>query len=317
MRFPRKRRPPLAHPLPIDVEPSPDNERRSDRRRRAPVDVDARIAAIAEHQDGLVTRDELLALALTPSAIGGRVRSKRLHIVFRGVYSVGHPVLTRRARLRAALLAIGPRAVLSHRTAAALWGLLKGYPETIDVLVDGTPPRPRIGLTAHRTRRPFEPVVRHGLRITSPLRTLQDLRGQLSPAEHARACSEALVLKLVTQEELDAAGLTDPDIAPSASAFSRRFQVLLRRAGLPRPVAEHQIGRYTADFAWLDAKVIVETDGYGAHGHRSAFEHDRARDAYLMARGWLVVRVTWRRLRKEPIRVMTELAQILATRTAA
>ena len=77
---------------------------------------------------------------------------------------------------------------------------------------------------------------------------------------------------------------------------------------------EHQIGRYTADFAWPEQRVIVETDGFGAHGHRAAFEHDRARDAFLLARGWVVMRVTWRRLRREPTRVITELAKILTLR---
>ncbi len=86
---------------------------------RAPSDVDAGIAALAATQDGLVTRADLLALPLTGSAIGGRVAAGRLHIVFRGVYAVGHPPSDRRARLRAALLAVGPRAALSHRTAAS------------------------------------------------------------------------------------------------------------------------------------------------------------------------------------------------------
>ena len=91
-------------------------------------------------------------------------------------------------------------------------------------------------------------------------------------------------------------------------SISPGTHALVRRAGLPRPVAEFQIGRYTADFAWPDEKVIAETDGYGAHGHRTAFEHDRARDTHLLARGWVVMRVTWRRLDAEPVRVVAELA---------
>jgi very-short-patch-repair endonuclease len=302
----RRRRP--------DVEPRPDERRRVRPHRTAPPDVDARIAALATHQDGLVTREELLALPLTSSAIGGRVRSKRLHIVFRGVYAVGHKALSRRGLLRAALLTVGPRAVLSHRTAAYVWGLIRELPTTIDVLVLGTPPRSRPGICVHETRLPFHAAVHDDLRVTSPLRTLRDLRGE---PEFARLCSEALVRGLVTQRELDEAGLGHPDAAPTPSEFAHRFHALLRRAGLPRPLAEHQIGRYTADFAWTEQRVIVETDGFGAHGHRTAFEHDRARDAYLLARGWVVMRVTWRRLRREPTRVIAELAQVLASRSAA
>lgn len=313
-RFRRQRRPsPLPTPF-VDVHASLDVERRRRRRRDAPVDVDLRIAAIAAQQDGLVTRDDLLALPLTGSAIGGRVAAGRLHIVFRGVYSVGHPPLTERARLRAALLAVGPRAALSHRTAAAHRALADRADDVIDVLVAGTPPRSRPGIRVHRTTRAFEITYHDGLPVTSPLRTLEDLRRE---PDFPRICTEALVRKLVTQAELDEAGLNRPDIAPTPGAFGRRFHALLRRAGLPRPVTELQIGRYAADFAWSDQKVIVETDGYGAHGHRAAFEHDRARDAYLLARGWVVMRVTWRRLDREPLRIVAELAQILAAREAA
>jgi very-short-patch-repair endonuclease len=297
-----------------DVDTPPDAHRRDRPVRSAPPDVDARIAGLAGRQDGLVSREELLALPLSPSAIGGRVRSKRLHIVFRGVYAVGHRALSQRALLRAALLAVGPRAVLSHRTAAYLWGLVRDLPATIDVLVLGTPPRSRRGIRVHETRLPFEAAVHDDLRVTNPLRTLQDLRGE---PDFARLCSEALVRGLVTQRELDAAGLSRPDTAPTASELARRFLELLRRAGLPRPAVEHQVGRYTADFAWPEQRLIVETDGFGAHGHRAAFEHDRARDAYLLARGWVVMRVTWRRLRHEPTRVIAELARVLATRSAA
>jgi hypothetical protein len=310
----RRRRPPSPAAPAVDVAASLDYERRPRRRRTAPGDVDLQVAAIAAMQEGLVTRADLLALSLTGSAIGARVAAGRLHIVFRGVYSVGHPPLTERARLRSALLAVGPRAALSHRTAAAHRELGERTDDIIDVVVFGTPPRSRPGICVHRTQRPFEVTYHDVLPVTSPLRTLEDLRGE---PDLPRMCGEALVRKLVTQRELDAAGLTHPDVAPTPGAFGRRFHALLRRAGLPRPAAELQIGRYTADFAWPEEKVIVETDGYGAHGHRAAFEHDRVRDAYLLARGWVVMRVTWRRLGGEPLRVVAELAQILAVRRAA
>jgi hypothetical protein len=313
--FRRRQRRPIEHlAAPVDVDTSLDVERRRRRRRSAPVDVDLQIAGVATRQDGLVTRADLLALPLTGSAIDGRVSAGRLFIVFRGVYSVGHPPLTERALLRAALLAVGPRAALSHRTAATYRRLAERSDQVIHVLVEGTPPRSRPGIRVHRTTRPFEVTYHDGLPVTSPLRTLEDLRRE---PDFARMCTEALVRRLVTQTELDAAGLTRPDVAPTPGAFGRRFHALLRQAGLPHPAPELPIGRYVADFAWPDQRVIVETDGYGAHGHRGAFEHDRARDAYLLARGWVVMRVTWRRLGREPLRVVAELAQILAARRVA
>jgi very-short-patch-repair endonuclease len=90
----------------------------------------------------------------------------------------------------------------------------------------------------------------------------------------------------------------------------------MRKAGLPSPISGYPIGPYTADFAWPAEHVIVETDGWSFHGHRRAFEDDRARDAYLAANGWVVIRVTWRRLRGRPMLVMAQLAQTLARRAS-
>ena len=264
-----------------------------------------------------MTRAQLLALPLSSSAIDARVRAGRLHPRFRGVYSVGHATLSPRSARRAALLAVGPGAALSHFTGGHLWEVWELDPPAIHVLVARHAPRSRPGLIVHETRRPFEPIILAGLPVTPPLRTLEDLAAIAEPAALERACAEAVVKRLVTQEALDAAGLTDPDLPPAPSVFARHFQRMLRRSALPLPVVEHPIGRYRADFAWPAHKVIVETDGYDAHGHRKRFETDRARDSYLMARGWVVVRVTWRRLKREPMAVMVELGQILALRTTS
>ena len=187
-------------------------------------------------------------------------------------------------------------------------------PPFVEVTVTRRGPRSRPGLVVHFTRQQPDVRILDGLPVTSPLRTLADLAA--SP-DIERMCAQAIVLKLVTQKELDEAGIIEPDlIAPTRSRFERLFRATLRKAGLPPPVTGYEIGRYTADFAWPAERVIVETDGWGFHGHRQAFEDDRARDAYLAARGWVVVRVTWRRLRKEPMLVMTQLAQVLAHRAS-
>jgi very-short-patch-repair endonuclease len=148
------------------------------------------------------------------------------------------------------------------------------------------------------------------------MRTLVDLAAT-QPQQLERLCAEALVLKLVTQEQLDAAGILDPGlVAPTRSEFERAFFAALRNAGLPRPLVNHRIAPYTVDFAWLEERVVVETDGWDFHGHRAAFEDDRKRDAYLAARGWVVVRVTWRQVRESPTGVMVQLAQTLALRAS-
>jgi very-short-patch-repair endonuclease len=211
-------------------------------------------------------------------------------------------------------MAAGPSAALSHRTAAALLKLLPSMPPFVEVTVTRRGPRSRPGLLVHSTTNAPEIRLLGGLPLTAPLRTLADLAAS---ADIESLCAQALVLKLLTKRELDASGILDPElIAPTRSRFERLFRATLRKGGLPPPVTGHEIGRYTADFAWLTERVIVETDGWGFHGHRKAFEDDRSRDAYLAARGWVVVRVTWRRLKQQPMLVMTQLAQTLAHRAS-
>jgi very-short-patch-repair endonuclease len=289
-------------------------QRRTSGSEEAPCSVDRELARLATDQDGIVERRQLADLGLGPGAIDYRVRAGRLVLLYRGVYAVGHEALTARGRMRAALIAAGPTAALSHRTAVAVLKLLPSMPPFVEVTVTRRGPRSRPGLVVHFTREPPDVRTVDGLPVTAPLRTLADLKA--SP-DIERMCAEAIVLKLVTQEELDAAGIIAPDlIAPTRSHFERLFRATLRKAGLPSPITGYEIGPYTADFAWPAERVIVETDGYGFHGHRRAFEDDRARDAFLAARGWIVVRVTWRRLRNEPLLVMTQLAQTLAHRAS-
>jgi very-short-patch-repair endonuclease len=292
-------------------------QRRSDAAGAAPTGVDRQIAQLATREDGIVERRQLIALGLSAAAIDHRVRAGRLIVLHRGVYTVGHTALTDLGKLRAALIAAGPTAVLSHRTAAALWKLIPSVPPLVEVTVTRKGPRSRNNLRIHETRRPPDVRTLHSLPLTAPLRTLVDL-APIEP-QHAleRLCADALVRKLVTQEDVDAAGIIDRDlIAPTRSRFEREFRAALRKAGLPMPVTGYRIPPYTADFAWPTERVVVETDGWDFHGNRFAFEDDRERDAFLAARGWIVVRVTWRRLRKAPTLVMVQLAQTLALRAS-
>jgi very-short-patch-repair endonuclease len=277
-----------------------------------PTGNDARIAQLATRQDGLVHRAQLITLGLSTAAIDHGVRAGRLIAVHRGVYAVGHASLPPRGRCRAALMAAGPSAVLSHRTAAAAWSLIPSMPPFVEVTVTRKGPRTRAGLVVHVTRRTPEVRILDSLPVTAPLRTLADLK---SAPDLERMCAEAIVLKRVTQEELDAAGLLARErVAPTRSALERRFLALIREAGLPRPRVNEAIGPYLVDFAWQDERVVVETDGWAAHGHRAAFERDHARDADLAAHGWIVLRFTWRQVYDAPTRVVAQLAQTLAAR---
>lgn len=313
----RQRREARAAGAPTGVDGDMGRERRSSTAGAAPTGVDRRIGGLATSQDGIVERRQLIALGLSTAAIDHRVRTGRLIVLYRGVYAVGHAAHSERATLRAALIAAGPTAAHSHRTAAARWKLTPSMPSFVEVTVTRKGPRSRRGLRIHETQRPPEIRVLDSLPVTAPLRTLVDLAATQPQHQLEKLCAEALVLKLVTHEQLDAARILDPDlVAPTRSRFERTFRAALRKAGLPMPVTGYPISHYTADFAWPAERVVVETDGWQFHGNRIAFEDDRARDAFLVARGWIVVRVTWRRLTTTPMLVMVQLAQTLAHRAS-
>ena len=104
---------------------------------------------------------------------------------------------------------------------------------------------------------------------------------------------------------------------PTRTELERALLSLLRSAGLPRPLVNTKVGPYEADAVWPAERVVVEVDGWAAHGHRGAFERDRARDADLQARGYAVLRFTWRQVLDEPLLVATRTAQVLAHRTTS
>ena len=211
-------------------------------------------------------------------------------------------------------MAGGPTAAISHRPAAALHGFIPSMPPFAEITVTHRGPRSRRSLIVHATRVAPAIAIVDGLRATAPLRTLEDLK---RAPDIERLCAEALVLKRVTQEQLDGAGiLPDGVAAPTRSTLERRFLALIRDAGLPRPEVNAFVDRYMVDFAWHAQRGIVETDGWAAHAHRAAFERDHQRDADLAAAGWLVLRFTWRQLRDRPTWVVSRVAQALAQRRA-
>jgi hypothetical protein len=155
------------------------------------------------HQHGVIARRQLLALGFTTDAIRNRLESSRLHCLYRGVYAVGRPEVTREGRWMAAVLASGTGALLSHLTAAALWDLRDGCPR-IELSV---PPGNRHGsrsLVVHR-RHPgifADARTHHGIPVTSPVRTLMDCATRLSEAEVEAMVNQADKLDLIDPERL-------------------------------------------------------------------------------------------------------------------
>ena len=264
--------------------------------------IGPKTSEVIARQSGVISRRQLLALGFSTEAIRHRLEMGRLVAIYRGVYAAGRAELSDRGRIVAALLAAGPGAVASHWTAAFLYELIRTLPAVIDVTILGKGRRSRPGLNIHETTRPFEVRRRQGIPLTAPLRTLADL----PPAEAKHATTEALVRRLIRPEQLPKGR------APTRSPLEDRLLPLIRRARLPEPLVNHRVGPYTVDFFWPDQRVIVETDGYATHGHRDAFERDRAQDAALTAAGYVVLRFTYLQVEREPHNVIAAIAAALS-----
>jgi very-short-patch-repair endonuclease len=289
---------------------------------------DAAIAEIARRQHGVVTRAQLGAIGLGRGSIAHRVAQGRLHRVHRGVYLAGHQARPPLARETAAVLACGAGAVLSHRSAAHLWGLPAGDSQ-VTVTIPARKSAHPTGVRVYRARQldAGDVARRHGLPLTSPSRTVIDLAGALSERELERVFDEALRLRLVRREGLRAAldgsrgrrgtgvlrGLLDQGGRTlTRSEAEERLLALVRAARLPRAEVNVRVGRHEVDFLWRDARLVVEVDGFAYHSSRAAFERDRLRDAELQAAGFRVMRVTWRQISDEPAALVARLALALA-----
>jgi hypothetical protein len=266
--------------------------------KRANDSADKVIARVANRQGGVVSRTQLLARGVTAKSIERRLEAGRLRVIHRGVYAVGHDAIPIRGRLCAALLVAGPHSALSHRAAAHVLTLLPSMPPFVEVTTTRRAPRNRPGLAFHHATT-LETTTKHGLPITTPIRTLRDL-AVTHPHEVERAASEALVLKLVTTQQLKTqqgpgaavlAKLVKDGIGPTRSRLERAFLKAAVSAGLPAPIVGHRIGPYTVDFFFPSHNLVVETDGDDYHGHVLAQRRDRTKDAELARRGLNVLRV--------------------------
>jgi very-short-patch-repair endonuclease len=269
---------------------------------------DALVAELAARQHGVVTTDQLRARGVSRSAVARRLDAGRLHRIHRGVYAVGHRRLTFEGRCLAAVLACGEGAVVSHRGAGALWGLLLPSPRPIEVTVPGYGGRRKQpGIVIHRsTTLSTEQVTRRrGIPLTQPARTLQDLRRVLTGEQLRKATRRALDLRL------DVGAALDPEPDLTRRKLERRFLRLCRSRSLPSPEVNARVGPYEVDFLWRDLSLIVETDGFRHHGNRAAFEADRARDSRLQALGYRVLRFTYRQVSEDPRAVVATLRDVM------
>ncbi|MDQ3725659.1 MAG: DUF559 domain-containing protein [Actinomycetota bacterium] len=274
----------------------------------------------------MVSRPQLRRLGMSNAAIDRAVEAGRLHRIFRGVFAVGRPGIGEQGRLRAAALACGTGAVVSHRSAAALLGLLDKGPVIIDVIPPGQRGRKIDGIRFHRVRPPRreETGTVDGIPCTSPARTLVDLAGTVGDRT-LRSCFERAAQRRhldipAIEASVDSRrrgmkslqALIDEwrGAAPVAkkgrlkSPLEAKVLPLLLRRDLHPPLLNAPVeipnGRIEVDFLWPQHRFVVEADSRDFHATHVAFERDRWRDRELLRAGYATLRVTHRQAEREP-----------------
>ena len=248
---------------------------------------EAWIGKLASRQHGVVTTAQLTNAGIDKDGVSWRVRSGRLHRLHRGVYAVGHRSLSWRGRWLAAVLAVGDGAVLSHASAAALWQFLRPISGSTHVTVGAAVHRaPRPGVRIHRSRTltPRDITRRHGIAVTTPARTIEDMRGEVEAYLFRRALRQA-----------ELAGHQVPHldgVRRTRSDLELLFLGLCDYHGLPRPLVNQRVHGHRVDFYWPGQRLAVETDSWGYHRGSVAFEDDHDRDLALRARGIATRRYT-------------------------
>jgi very-short-patch-repair endonuclease len=268
------------------------------------------LTSLAVKQDGLVTTAQVTALGIGRTALDrARASGGLLVPVRRGVHAVRGAPHSERTPVRAALMALGPDAVASHRTAAWLHGLLSERSAPIDVIVPVGSRRRAAAVHAHESELPpYQRTSLDGLPVTNPARTIVDLAAVLPAKWIERILNEAVMRHLCRYE--DVAGTLAPG-RPGAAALrpilaaclgdtplEAHWHRLLTEAGLPPPKRQFQVvigGQvYVLDYAWPASRVALEANGFDAHRTRAGFDRDHDKALALQSIGWTLYSVTSR-----------------------
>jgi len=296
----------------------------------------------ASQQHGLISGEQAVELKFSRSGIDRRIQSGLWSAIRPGVYRVGAVASSWRQELMAACLSVGPEAVASHTSAAALLKL-DGVPVTaIEVTTSKQRNAQRRGVVVHRSQSlPAEDrAVIEGIPCTRAARTIIDLASALEERQLELALEDALRRRLINvpwvERRLRILGSTrsgsrylcrllsmrKPGKALTDSALEARVLQILLEAGLPRPerqfmvtTDEELIGR--VDFAYPKQRLIIEADGYRYHQDFRAWTHDRDRLNKLAADGWRVMHASWKDVDEDPDDFVRRVQEALKLRTGS
>jgi len=281
-------------------------------------------------QHGVVSREQLGGLGYSGDAVRRAKEIGRLHWVCRDVYAVGHSALSRHGRCLAAVLSCGDGALLSHRSAAWLWGLTTRFVSPVEVTA-ASPRRTRLALKLHSAEAltPDDMTSSEGIPVTAVPRTLLDFAavdpyflGQALDNGHRLGLLDLIAIDALTSRSRGFRGvarLRDALELHRAPAFTRSglersFLELVRRSGLPRPSMNLFIEGHELDAYWSAERFAVELDTYDYHGTPSSFEADRLRQENLKLAGIEMARITGTRMDREPKAVAHRLRRLLSQR---
>jgi hypothetical protein len=299
-----------------------------------------KVAEVATRQGGVVSLRQLEKEGVSAKIAADRGRDGSYHRIHRGVYTVGHRAVSRQTILRAALLACGEGAVVSHGTAAAFHGLWDKAPRLIDVTVPVEAGRKIEGVRCRRCRYPEaeEITVVHEVAVTTVARTLVDLAGIVGLPTLKKTVGRAAIRKKLDVQAVDVAihnakrrrGLRSLEIAllPYRTKDGKTpdvrsdFETLvlpdLLDLGFARPTCNvwlHIDGeRLLVDFFWEKQRVVVETDGRETHETPEAFQKDRRRDQFLASADYRALRITWEQIHGERDAVLERVRRALSLR---
>jgi len=284
---------------------------------------------LVRRQHGVVARRQLLDLGFTPMAIRHRIGRGRLHLVMTGIYAVGRPQISREGRWMAAVLACGDEAMLSHRSAAALWGFGEETPGVIDLSIRRHSSLRRPGIRFHDRAGLWSKDVTSclGIPVTSPVKTFLDLTTVAGPKTVERAINEADKLDVIDADSLrhaldDRSG--EPGVRPlreildehtfrlSDDELERLFRPLAAAAGLPVPLTKVTVNEFEVDFFWPDLGLVVETDGWRYHRTPSAQTRDALRFQRHTASGLTPLRFSHYQVKYQPRHVEDILRKTVA-----